>query len=360
MDQLSAHLERGWDLAQRGDTSGATTSARRALELAPDSPEAHNLLGFVAALDGDCDEAIEAYQQALDLDDNYVEAMLNAAELLVHPVGNFDEAIHLCDQVLSITDYDDEVIDALLLKFDALVAKGLADEASKVLQRLPDGPYESASHNFLAARAHFEIGDYDSAQRFITFAIEQDPKHAEAHYYAGLLAEERGDPRAACAAFLRTRQLELEMGLPPWAPNGEAFLLFTDKAMQSLDPELFAFVQVAELYVADLPGPEVVVDGIDPRTMVLVDAMLLGPENDDEAIEVVPSQVSIRIFLYAVNILRGAAGLHAVQHTIAEALATELSATIEELKEELSDELDESAEGASEAPEPHAPPRAPA
>src|SRR5690606_29867524 len=93
VDQLTAHLERGWDLAQRGDTRGAASSARRALELDPDSPEVHNLLGFVAALEGDCEEAVEAYQQAVLLDDSYVEAMLNAAELLVHPMARYDEAL---------------------------------------------------------------------------------------------------------------------------------------------------------------------------------------------------------------------------------------------------------------------------
>src|SRR5688572_23792439 len=129
MDQLSAHLERGWDLAQRGDVQGAASSARKALELDPDSPEAHNLLGYVAALDGDCDEAIESYQQAIALDDTYVEAMLNAAELLVHPMAQYEDALSMCDQVLDLTDYDDEIIDALLLRFEALIAKGEADEA---------------------------------------------------------------------------------------------------------------------------------------------------------------------------------------------------------------------------------------
>ena len=52
MDQFSAHLDRGWDLVQKGDTRGAEASARRALELDPNSPEAHNLLGFVAATFG--------------------------------------------------------------------------------------------------------------------------------------------------------------------------------------------------------------------------------------------------------------------------------------------------------------------
>ena len=30
MDQLSAHLDRGWDLVHRGDAQGAASSAQRA------------------------------------------------------------------------------------------------------------------------------------------------------------------------------------------------------------------------------------------------------------------------------------------------------------------------------------------
>ena len=50
MDQLTAHLDRGWDLAQHGDPRGAETSARQALEIDPNAPEVHNLLGYISAL----------------------------------------------------------------------------------------------------------------------------------------------------------------------------------------------------------------------------------------------------------------------------------------------------------------------
>src|SRR5687768_12766459 len=133
MDQFSAHLDRGWDLVQRGDTRGAEASARRALELDPNSPEAHNLLGFVAAMEGEGEEAIEAYQQAIALDETYLEAMLNAAEVFISPIGDFEQAIRMCDQALDLAEVDEEVIDALLLKFDALMGKGDRDEARKVL-----------------------------------------------------------------------------------------------------------------------------------------------------------------------------------------------------------------------------------
>ena len=132
MDQFSAHLDRGWELVQRGDSRGAAASARRALELDPNSPEAHNLLGFVAAMEGEGEEAIEAYQQAIALDETYLEAMLNAAEVLIAPIGDFDQAIRMCDQALDLAEVDEEIIDALLIKFDALLGKGDMEEAANV------------------------------------------------------------------------------------------------------------------------------------------------------------------------------------------------------------------------------------
>ncbi|RLB62262.1 MAG: UDP-N-acetylglucosamine-peptide N-acetylglucosaminyltransferase [Deltaproteobacteria bacterium] len=339
MDQLSAHLDRAWDLAQRGDARGADMSARQALDLAPDSPEVHNLIGYVAALEGDCNEAVEAYQQAIFLDDTYIEAMLNAAELMVHPLGQLDEAMWMCEQVLDLTDYVDEVIDASLLKFEALVGKGEMDAAKRVLASLPEGPYESPTHNYLAGRAHFETGNREAARVLIEAAIEGDLRNPEAYYYAGLLCEDRGDRQNACAAFLRTRQLELEMGMPPWAPDGETFLKLTERAVADLPPELQTVLQSAELYIADLPGSEVVVDGVDPRTMVLVDAAVLGPEDEGETADIPSEQLRLRVFLYALNIMHSAGSLDAIGPCIREALVTELEVTLGELADELAEQL---------------------
>src|SRR5450432_2613697 len=93
MDQFTAHIDRGWDLVHRGDLRGAQLSAEKGLELDPQSPEAHNLLGYVKAAQGQPEDAIELYRQAIALDDTFVEAMLNAAEVLIHPLHDFDGAV---------------------------------------------------------------------------------------------------------------------------------------------------------------------------------------------------------------------------------------------------------------------------
>ncbi len=328
MDQLSAHLDRGWDLVQQGDLTGARSSALRALELEPDAPEVHNLLGYVAALDGDCEEAIEAYEQALLLDETYVEVMLSAAELYLHPLGEYDEVLRLCDQVLELSEFEDETLDALLLKFEALAGSKDTEAAEKVLSRLPPGPYAHPAQRFLVGRAHFELGKLDEAERLLGETIDEQPDHADAHYYFGLLQEERGDRRGAVASFLHSREIELALGAPPWTPAGETFTRFTQRAIEALAPELRRWLQDAEVYISDLPGAEVVVDGVDPRALVLLDP----PPPPDEQSPRDPSSSPIadngvRAFLYAVNLVKAAGGLQALQSQIQQALESEIRAT---------------------------------
>lgn len=324
MDELSAHLDRGWDLAQRGDATGAHSAAQSAIALDPESPEAHNLLGYVAALEGDIDEALEAYEQAVLLDETYVEAMLNAAELYLHPLGDYDEVLELCEQVLNVTDYDDEVLDARLLQFEALMGQGALDDARRTLSRMPEGPYGHAAQRFLVGRAFLEAGDVERAAEHLLSAIELDPNHTDALYYLGLVLEEQGDRRGAIEAFLRSRELELAMGLPPWAPTGEALRMFTEKALAELAPELRTYISGADIFISGVPGAEVVVDGVDPRSLVLLDALPRREGDGNQA------DGDVRVFVYALNLVKAAGALHALQRQIRVALEAEIRAVFVE------------------------------
>jgi len=330
MDQFSAHLDRGWDLIQRGDTRGAEASARRALELDPNSPEAHNLLGFVAALEGEGEEAVEAYNQAIALDETYLEAMLNAAEVYIHPLAEFDQAISMCDQALSLAEVDEEVIDALLLKFDAFLGKGDMDGAARVITRIPAGPYDNPSHTFLVGRAFYELGQTDQAGALVTEAAAKDPRHAEAHYYLGLIRDEQGDTRAATAAFLRSRELDLETGMPPWAPGRDAFAAMTVRCVTVLNQVLRNYVEGAEAYVSDMPGMELVADGVDPRALVLLDGVSEEPPHALPAHSrhrATNEGRCTRIFVYALNVSRLSGGLEILEREILSALEREITAT---------------------------------
>lgn len=317
MDQFSAHLDRGWDLVQRGDTRGAELSARRALEIDSQSPEAYNLLGYVAALQGDFDEAIEHYAQAIALDDTYLEAMLNAAEVHIHPLGEFDEAIAMCDQAIELAETADELVDALLLKFDALLGKDDTEAARALCASFPPGPFENSNHVLLIGRAFYEVGEVDRAAPLIEEATRVTPTNPEAWYYLGLLRDERGDTQEATHAFLRSRDLDLQMPPPPWSLTPETFGHTVERVLSQLDDGFRAFVRPSEVYVADVPGVEAVADGVDPRALLLLDGISPAPDG---------TAPTARLFVYQRNVERLAGAIDAVEPELKAALEREITA----------------------------------
>lgn len=315
MDQLSAHLDRGWDLAQKGDAAGALECARRAMELDDTSPEVHNLLGYSMALSGASEEAIEHYRQAIALDDTYFEAMLNAAEVLLHPLGEWDEALALLDDALELAETRDEEIDCLLLRLDALLGKGEDEAARRTLLRIDPKSIENPAHAFLVGRAHFELGDAGAARPLLEAAIQGDSLNPDAHYYLGLCRDDAGDVPGAIECFLKTRALDAGLAPPPWSPSPEAFAELVKSALLRLDAIMSRYLQRATVYVVDAPGAEIVVDGVDPRALLLIDAGRPGEEAGSDA----------RLFVYQANVERAAGTLEAVVDELHAALEREVT-----------------------------------
>ena len=317
MDQFSAHLDRGWDLINRGDLAGAQRSAEKSVELDAESPEAHNLLGYVYAAQGDPDAALEHYRQAIALDDSFVEAMLNAAEVLIHPVHDFESAIDLVDEALEWAEGDDEITDALLIKFDAHMHRGDADAARKVLATVPEGPFESPRLDFLIGRANFELGVLPNAKVQLERSIEREPGSAEAHYYLGLVLDAEGDHTPATVAFLRCRELDAGMPKPSWSLTATQFERHVRRAIEQLQDPLRDMLDGALVVVSDQPGAEVVADGVDPRAGVMLDAI---GERDGKP-------VAGRAFIYQRNVERMCSGPGKLDEELLRCLQSEIEAT---------------------------------
>jgi tetratricopeptide (TPR) repeat protein len=315
-DQLTAHLDRGWDLAQKGDAPGAVACAKRALEIDPHSPEVHNLMGFAAALEGDADDALDHYRQAIALDETYFEAMLNAAEVMIAPIGDYEGAIGQIEEALDYAETDEEIADCILLKVDAFTAKGDYEEAKRAMKMLPEGPFDGPNYLFLIGRAWYELGQLDKAAPLIEQAAKADPTSADTQYYLGLVRDEQGDAPGATEALLRSRSLDSMRGPPSWGPSSEAFATLVKTSIEKLDRVLARYVREAEVYIVDLPGAELVVDGVDPRALLVLDA----PPAQDGA----PARV--RVFVYQRNVERAAGSLEAVEGELAGALEREVTA----------------------------------
>jgi len=324
MDQFTAHLDRGWDLIHRGDLRGAQLSAEKALELDAQAPEAHNLLGFVRAGQGQPEDALDAYRTALALDDTFVEAMLNAAEVLIHPLHDFEAALGMIEEALDLADNPDETADALLLKYDAYMHQGDREGARRVVHSFPDGPFENARLDFLVGRAHFETGGYAQAKALLEHAIAAEATFGDAHHTLALVHEAQGDNAAMVRSFLRAREADMTLGAPSWALSSAAFEELARSALKKLAPQLQAAVQSAELFISDMPGAEVVADGVDPRISALLDAADRSAATSAPTSDAEPKVR--RIFFYQRNIERSVEDSADLPDEIAVVLEEELTA----------------------------------
>jgi predicted Zn-dependent protease with MMP-like domain len=207
--------------------------------------------------------------------------------------------------------------------------QGDREGARRVVHSFPEGPFENARLDFLVGRAHYETGGHAQSKALLEHAIAAEAAFGDAHHTLALVHEALGDNSAMVRSFLRAREADMTLGAPPWAPSSAAFEELARAAIQKLAPPLQAAVQNAELFIADMPGAEVVADGVDPRISALLDAGERGVGVTMLEVDVGdPDTPSVRrIFFYQRNVERAVDEASDLPEEIAVVLEEELTAT---------------------------------
>jgi tetratricopeptide (TPR) repeat protein len=268
MDRFSAHMDRAWELIVLGKTLPALVAAKKALDADRQSPEAHNLLGYIHAMNGDVEEALLSYQQAMELDEEYIDPVLNTAELLSHPDANPEEAIRLCRSAAHLVSNPEELVETILLEVEALLNLGRAEEARGRLDDIDERASLSTAHALLLGRAFYEASDPKSAAHCIDHVLESDPENADALYYRGLIARDQGKRIEAVAAFVKVREKDLEDTAPPWGEHFEPLDGLIGRAIASLEESIQAVLRGTEIIVQAFPSEAQILSELDPRQVV--------------------------------------------------------------------------------------------
>ena len=317
----SASVDQGWDLVQQGDYKGAMEIAERSLELDAGSPDALNLLGFIHAAEGNVEEALVHYRRAIESDQFFVDAVLNAAELLLHPLEDFKLALEFIDRALELSETIDEKAESLVLRIEALLALGDRRGANKAARSLPAGPFESPRTAFLVGKAHFDLGGFEAAELHLREAATREPHNGDALYFLSLTYESRGDRESATVGFLMTRELDAATPAPQWSLTKPTFERRTRAAIERLPKPMRDALEGTLVVTTDLPGLEVVAEGVDPRVGCLLDDVPPEKKHRREKIRVG------RLFVYQRNIERNAPSSAHVADELGFVLERELALT---------------------------------
>lgn len=306
------YSDEAWNLLAEGDLEGAMASAQRYLDENDTSPEAYNLVGYIHAQGGNLHAALNAYETAIEFDSAYLDAMLNAGEVLLQ-LGSFDAAIERVDAAIETALTVDDEAESLLLKVDILVAAGRISEANAVALELPAGPFDSPHIEFMVGRARFEAGDHETAAIAIEQAAAGPILDPDVYYYLGLVRESRGDLAGATAAFLQAREHDLERPRPYFSEPHHEFERRVQRVIRRLPVALTELLEGALVVVDDVPGSEIVSEGADPRMAVWIDELKL---TNGEQLR--------RAFVYQLNVERLAGSPAQVDDVLAVSLTQEL------------------------------------
>jgi predicted Zn-dependent protease with MMP-like domain/Tfp pilus assembly protein PilF len=320
-DAITAHLDRGWDMVQKGDLARAELSARHVIELDADSPEGHTLLGAIAAGKGDTEEAIDHYTRATELDPEFVDPLLYAAEAWLQPPGDIEEALRLCDEALAVAEEEDEYLDALLLKAEVLLQKGDDDEARTLVTELPPPATDlpDVHYHLRAGRIFLDLGDLEKAEGQFTRALAREPSLTDASHALAIVYEERGDLKKMVKTFLAVRTADLKEPAPPWGVTRERFEEIAEQSLAELPEKIRKLLENVPILVADYPAIELVAEGNDPRMMGFFSGV---PYPEKSVLDAPPAHLDT-VFLYQRNIERFARTAAEVEDEIRKTLLHE-------------------------------------
>jgi tetratricopeptide (TPR) repeat protein len=192
-----AHYNLGIALNEQGDTDGAISHYREAVELWPGYAEAHYNLGRLLAQKGLVDEAIAHYEKALEVNPSDADAHNNLGATLFAS-GRIDEAIAHYQKALVIQpDYADascNLAGALLSKGDLDGAIACYSACLAVSPNQPEAQYNLASALFRSGRTDDAIAHYQKV-------LELSPDNADARANLGSALLAKGRLRDAIAQY---------------------------------------------------------------------------------------------------------------------------------------------------------------
>ncbi len=163
-----------------GDLTTAETRAKSATMTSPEDPEGWNILGSVAHARGKFDQALNAYDRALKLKPEHLEARVSRAGLLIdlQRVDQAGKDIEYLRKQYSLDPRGAYLESVYLSKRGEPVKarEALARAAGLLANMNSTFIAQSAQLQLLAGIANYDLGSYERAQAYLRQYIERLPK----------------------------------------------------------------------------------------------------------------------------------------------------------------------------------------
>jgi len=266
-------LDQAMEASHGGRNEEALAWLDEALRAHPDGAEAHNGRGEILWDEGRIDEANHEFERAVAADPKFVTAHLNRAELLIEDLGEFEEAVALCDRLLSgdpelpRLDRSTEA-EVHYLKSKAVFYLDDLSGALFLVRRALKTSGEQAVYRAFEGQILFELGRFEDARGSLERAALMDSESAYAVYHFGLVLERLGEPEDAGRAFTQANALDPDHYPQPIGIEEEDFRNAAAEALDNLPRSIREYVADVPVIVEDYPALELVrTENVSPQIL---------------------------------------------------------------------------------------------
>src|SRR5688572_6851842 len=174
-DRLLADLERGFEAIEAGKLDAASTILERCKRIDRSHPDVIALSAAVADASGDGESALAQYQALSKLRPDDPMPRICVARLELHDLGDPDAALDTVDAAFAFIDEEADLIEAIYIKAEALVARGEPVAARETLGELATSVIDDAELAFDLAELALSAEDPAGAIRWVETARKTAP-----------------------------------------------------------------------------------------------------------------------------------------------------------------------------------------
>ncbi len=296
-------LDQAMEASHGGRTEEALAWLDEALKAHPGGAEAHNGRGEILWDEGRIDEALHEIEQATKADPKFTAAHLNRAEILIEELGEFEQAVLLCDRLLSgdpelpRPDKPSEA-EIYYLKSKGLFYLDDLEGALFLVRRALRTAGEQGIYRAFEGQILLELGRFAEARRRLEQAITLDPESAHALYHLALVLERLGEDKEAARAFEAANALDPEHYALPVEVDEAFFRQAAGDALDNLPKSIREYVKDAVTLIEDVPSEDLLrQENISPQIL----GLFLGVPRTEESVTAQPEDLN-RLILFKKNL----------------------------------------------------------
>ena len=280
IERMAADLERGFQALEEGRIEDATAILDRCKRIDRKHPDVITLAAAVADASGDTALALAQYRELAELHPDDPMPRICIARLQLKDEEDPDAALDTIESVFDSIDEEADLIEAIYIKTEALLARGEPATARATLAELAtsviDDPDLALDLGELALSVEDPVRALTWTEAARTTMRDSDAPEdekqafeADALHVIGRVHEATGDRAKMIAAWQQVRVLDLAAPPGPLSITEEEIEQIALTTLAELPPEIRTRLEKVPILIDDAASEHIVADGFDPRSLGL-------------------------------------------------------------------------------------------